>query len=45
MLFGLGPPGCGKTVTAHALGNYFLRYCRERQVPARFVVVRRSDWA
>ncbi len=45
VLFGLGPPGCGKTVTAHAVGNYFVRYCRERQVPARFVVVRRSDWA
>ena len=45
VLFGLGPPGCGKTVTAHAIGNYFVRYCREREVPARFVVVRRSDWA
>ncbi len=45
VLFGLGPPGCGKTVTAHAVGNYFVRYCREREVPARFVVVRRSDWA
>ena len=45
VLFGLGKPGCGKTVTAHAIGNYFLRYCRERGVPARFVVVRRTDWA
>ncbi len=45
VLFGLGPPGCGKTVTAHAVGNYFLRYCRAREIPARFVVVRRSDWA
>jgi hypothetical protein len=45
VLFGLGGPGCGKTVTAHAVGNYFLRYCRERGVPARFVVVRRTDWA
>ena len=45
VLFGLGPPGCGKTVTAHAIGNYFVSYCREREVPARFVVVRRSDWA
>ena len=45
VLFGLGAPGCGKTVTAHAVGNYFLSYCREREVPARFVVVRRSDWA
>ena len=45
VLFGLGAPGCGKTVTAHAIGSYFLRYCAERHVPARFVVVRRSDWA
>jgi hypothetical protein len=45
ILFGLGSPGCGKTVTAHAIGNYFLDYCRERGVPARFLVVRRSDWA
>ncbi len=45
ILFGLGVPGCGKTVTAHAVGNYFLKYCRERGLPARFLVVRRSDWA
>lgn len=45
VLFGLGRPGCGKTVTAHAVGNYFLDYCRGRGVPARFVVVRRTDWA
>jgi hypothetical protein len=45
ILFGLGAPGCGKTVTAHAIGNEFLDYCRERGVPARFLVVRRSDWA
>ncbi len=45
VLFGLGPPGCGKTVTAQAIGNDFLRFCREREVPARFVVIRRSDWA
>jgi len=45
VLFGLGRPGCGKTVTAHAIGNYFLDYCRTRDVPARFVVVRRTDWA
>ena len=45
VLFGLGRPGCGKTVTAHAIGNYFLKFCRERDVPARFVVVRRTDWA
>jgi len=45
ILFGLGRPGCGKTVTAHAVGNYFLDFCRDRGVPARFVVVRRTDWA
>ncbi|MFC1610050.1 AAA family ATPase [Myxococcota bacterium] len=45
VLFGLGAPGCGKTVTAHAVGNYFLKFCREREVPARFLVVRRTDWA
>ncbi len=45
VLFGLGSPGCGKTVTAHAIGRYFLDYCRERSVPASFHVVRRTDWA
>jgi hypothetical protein len=45
VLFGLGRPGCGKTLTAHAIGNYFLRYCGERGVPAKFLVVRRTDWA
>ncbi len=45
VLFGLGRPGCGKTITAHAVGNYFLEYCRERDIPARFKVIRRTDWA
>jgi len=45
VLFALGPPGCGKTVTAHAIGNYFLQFCRARGVPARFLVIRRTDWA
>jgi hypothetical protein len=45
VLFGLGRPGCGKTITAHAIGNYFLEYCRQRDVPARFKVIRRTDWA
>ncbi len=45
VLFGLGQPGCGKTVTAHAIGRYFLSYCAERGVPARFQVIRRTDWA
>lgn len=45
VLFGQGSPGCGKTVTAHAIGNYFLNYCRQRNVPAKFLVIRRTDWA
>jgi hypothetical protein len=45
ILFGLGPPGCGKTATAHAVGNQFLDFCAQRGVPARFLVVRRTDWA
>lgn len=45
VLFGQGSPGCGKTITAHAVGNYFLEYCRQRNVPARFLVIRRTDWA
>ena len=45
VLFALGRPGCGKTVTAHGIGNYFLEYCRQRDIPARFRVIRRTDWA
>jgi hypothetical protein len=45
VLFAQGSPGCGKTITAHAIGNYFLRYCKERGVNARFLVIRRTDWA
>lgn len=45
VLFGLGRPGCGKTITAHAIGNYFLEYCEQREIPARFKVIRRTDWA
>ncbi len=45
VLFGLGRPGSGKTVTAHAVGNYFLNYCRERGVPAQFRVLHRTEWA
>jgi hypothetical protein len=45
VLFALGDPGCGKTVTCHAIGSYFLEYCRQRDIPARFVVIRRTDWA
>ncbi|CAN0463056.1 unnamed protein product, partial [Laminaria digitata] len=45
VLFGLGRPGCGKTVTAHAVGNAFLDFCKEREIPAKFVVIQRTDWA
>lgn len=45
VLFGLGRPGCGKTVTAHAVGNAFLDFCKARDIPAKFVVVQRTDWA
>ncbi|QDG52799.1 AAA family ATPase [Persicimonas caeni] len=45
VLFGLGRPGSGKTITAHAVGNYFLNYCRERDVPAQFRVIQRTEWA
>jgi hypothetical protein len=45
VLFGLGRPGCGKTITAHAIGNYFLEYCKARDIPAKFKVIRRTDWA
>lgn len=45
VLFGLGRPGCGKTVTAHAVGNYFLEYCAKRNIRAKFLVIQRTDWA
>ncbi len=45
VLFALGRPGCGKTITAHGIGNYFLEYCKQRDIPARFRVIRRTDWA
>jgi len=45
VLFVLGSPGCGKTTTAHAVGRYFLDLCREARLPARFRVIRRTDWA
>ncbi|MEM6995920.1 MAG: hypothetical protein AAF721_35745 [Myxococcota bacterium] len=45
VLFALGRPGCGKTITAHAVGNYFLDQAKQRGVPARFRVIRRTDWA
>ncbi|MBI2892736.1 MAG: AAA family ATPase [Deltaproteobacteria bacterium] len=45
VLFVLGSPGCGKTVTAHAIGRAFLGLCRETGLPARFRVIRRTDWA
>lgn len=45
VLFVLGSPGCGKTVTAHAVGNEFLELCAKAGLPARFRVIRRTDWA
>lgn len=45
ILFVLGKPGCGKTVTAHAIGNYFLDLCKKAGTPARMRVIRRTDWA
>jgi hypothetical protein len=45
VLFVLGAPGCGKTVTAHAVGNYFLDLCQTNGIPARFRIIRRTDWA
>jgi hypothetical protein len=45
VLFSLGSPGCGKTVTAHAIGNYFLDLCQKNGIPARFRIIRRTDWA
>lgn len=45
ILFALGKPGCGKTVTAHAIGRYFLDLCRKSGTPAKVRVIRRTDWA
>jgi len=45
ILFAMGSPGCGKTVTAHAVGNFFLDFCKDRGIPSRFVIIRRTDWA
>ena len=45
VLFALGSPGCGKTVTAHAIGRYFLDLCEKSGLPARMRVIRRTDWA
>ncbi|MBI5594768.1 MAG: AAA family ATPase [Elusimicrobia bacterium] len=45
ILFALGTPGCGKTVTAHALLNDFLETCRKAGLPASARVIRRTDWA
>jgi hypothetical protein len=45
VLFVMGTPGCGKTVTAHAIGQSFLALCRRHRIPARFRIIRRTDWA
>ncbi|MDA3863830.1 MAG: AAA family ATPase [Deltaproteobacteria bacterium] len=45
ILFGLGRPGCGKTATANALGNYLFARAESIDLPAKFKVIRRTDWA
>lgn len=45
IMFALGTPGCGKTVTAHALLNDFLAICAKAGLPAQARVIRRTDWA
>ncbi|MGM0595455.1 MAG: AAA family ATPase [Myxococcota bacterium] len=45
ILFGLGRPGCGKTATANALGNYLFAKAKTIDLPAKFKVIRRTDWA
>lgn len=45
ILFALGTPGCGKTVTAHAILNEFLAICEKAGLPAKARVIRRTDWA
>jgi DNA polymerase III delta prime subunit len=45
ILFVLGSPGCGKTVTAHAVLRYFLDLCEKHEVPAKTRIIRRTDWA
>jgi len=45
VLFVMGTPGCGKTMTAHAVLRYFLDLCEKSGLPARVRVIRRTDWA
>ncbi len=45
ILFVLGTPGCGKTVTSHALLNDFLALCKKSGLPAQARIIRRTDWA
>ncbi len=45
ILFVLGSPGCGKTVTAHAIMHYFLGLCEKHELPAKTRIIRRTDWA
>ncbi len=45
ILFALGSPGCGKTVTAHAICREFLKLCDSHAVPAVVRIIRRTDWA
>jgi hypothetical protein len=45
VLFILGSPGCGKTTLAHAVGRAFLADAAAAGLPARFRVIRKTDWA
>lgn len=43
--FGQGPPGCGKTIIAHAALNHFKKLCDENGIPCTVRVITRNDWA
>jgi ATPase family associated with various cellular activities (AAA) len=45
ILFGLGRPGCGKTATANGIGKYLLEKASKIGLDAKFVSIRRTDWA
>jgi len=45
ILFALGRPGCGKTASAHAVGQHLLAEAAAVGLMAKFCVIRRTDWA
>ncbi len=45
ILFALGKPGCGKTASAHAVGQHLLAEAAAVGLMAKFCVIRRTDWA